>query len=416
MRVYGFKSFDPSKSQYRKRSPLPIRDFTPGKTYDIVFDAQCLQTSIRQRGIGTYSLNFISAICNERPRYSFAAVLTTTASAADLTLAEAALKNLQCSNLDILILSPFKSKQKVSLHAAHAELRSALESTHCRAVIALSSFEKQDSIITLPRSSRYKQIAIVYDLIRLQFPSDLLFSTQQRTSFAWSLNNLTKCDLLLSISQETKRHWTDLVSPGSHIKVIYGGATKAENLNHKGFKERSGVLCIGGEEPHKNLKRLIEAYSQLPEEVQLRHSLTIVGIRSIGVRGQLFRFAKRAKGRVSITDYLVASQLTELYENARLLVVPSLVEGLSLPILEAWAHGLVAVGSANTVAQELIENVSQLFDPFRQESLAACMQDMLISPTSWNEALESAMFRSELFSWNATANLALNAIEELIRD
>jgi glycosyltransferase involved in cell wall biosynthesis len=132
------------------------------------------------------------------------------------------------------------------------------------------------------------------------------------------------------------------------------------------------------------------------------------------VRNQLTRFSNKAIGRVSIPDYHVASRLAELYENARLLVVPSLVEGLSLPILEAWAHGLVAVGSANTVAQELIGNVSQLFDPFSEESIAACMQDLLTSTTNWNEALESAILRSELFSWNATANLALDAIEELI--
>jgi glycosyltransferase involved in cell wall biosynthesis len=332
----------------------------------------------------------------------------------DLAMAESALKNLQCPNLDILILNPFKNKQKVSLNAAQAELLLALESTQCRAVIALSSFEKQDTIITLPRSSKYKQIAILYDLIRLQFPSDLLFSRQQRTSFAWSLNNLSRFDLLLSISQETECHWTNLVSHGPHIKVIYGGAVKTKNINRKSFADRSGILCIGGEEPHKNLKRLIEGYSQLSEEVQLRHSLTIVGIRSIGVRNQLTRFSNKAIGRVSIPDYHVASRLAELYENARLLVVPSLVEGLSLPILEAWAHGLVAVGSANTVAQELIGNVSQLFDPFSEESIAACMQDLLTSTTNWNEALESAILRSELFSWNATANLALDAIEELI--
>ena len=414
--AYGIKTFEPATTQYRKKTTQKNLKAPLEKTYYLVFDAQCLQTSILQRGIGNYALNFISAVCHQRPSDSFAAVLTTIASPSDLARAKSALETLECSNLDILILDPLKNKEAASLDEAQEELLNDLESTQCQAVVLLSPIEKHDLIIPFPRSRKFKQIGVLYDLIRLQFPEKFLISRNQKTAFYWSLNNLTNSDLILSISQESKRHWVNLVSADTNIKVIYGGSGNDGNAPYKNFDERSGILCVGAELPHKNLKRLIKAYSRLSEAVQSEHRLTIVGIRSAMVRKQLFRLSRKVSGVVLIPEYLPTSELTEIYKGARLLVMPSLIEGLSLPILEAWSHRLVAVGSVSTVAQELISNDALLFDPYSEASIAACVNNLLTSETNWIQALEVSMLRAKLFTWESTANLALNAIEAIVHE
>jgi glycosyltransferase involved in cell wall biosynthesis len=415
VKIYGFKSFDPNKFRYRSSASTFVSGFPTGSSYEIVFDAQCLQTQSLRRGIGRYSLRFIEAICNSQPNESFAAVLTAVASPKDLTDARLALEDLNCQNLEIIILDPFKGSQKISIFDAQQNLLTDFEDIKCSCFIALSSFQKPESVVAvdLSKSAKYKRIAIFYDLIPLQFPEYMLISNWQKTAYGWALNNLENFDLLLSISNESRQHWLDLISSETLIKVIHGGVELKNTNLQKKFEQRSGVLCVGAEQPHKNVALLIDAYSRLPTELQLEHDLIIVGITSFAVRKRLLKIARAAIGKVEITRYLDESALSAVYENARLLVMPSLVEGLSLPILEAWSYGLPAIEGSNTVAEELIANDLLLFDPRNSLSMRDCMAKFLESEENWGRGLEISLSRASIFTWSQTANITLEAIGSL---
>jgi glycosyltransferase involved in cell wall biosynthesis len=147
-------------------------------------------------------------------------------------------------------------------------------------------------------------------------------------------------------------------------------------------------------------------------EIQLEHDLTILGVRNIGARNRFARYSRNAAGQVILSEYLNDKDMSRSYANARLLVMPSLAEGLSLPILEAWNHELVAIGSENTVAQEVIEKESLLFNPKDPISMRDCMQRYLTSESDWNAALLDLKLSSKNFTWVSTANRALNAINK----
>jgi glycosyltransferase involved in cell wall biosynthesis len=413
--LYGLRSFNPAKFEYKKISSTVGDNFLNGDTYEIVFDAQCLQTDSLNRGIGRYSLKFVEAICRAQPGKSFAALLTNIASPKDLTTAQIALESLKCSNLDVFILDPFKGRMRLSLADAQQNLLSDLEKIKCGFLITLSTAQKPESVIAIPHaeSCRFKQVAILYDLIPLQFPKYLLTSNWQKTSYEWTLNNLANFDLLLAISNESRQHWINLVSSETLIEVIHGGIDLKNTNLQKKFEQRSGVLCVGAEQPHKNVALLIDAYSHLPKNLQLEHDLTIVGIKSFAVRKKLLKIARTAIGHVEITRYLDESALSAVYENARLLVMPSLVEGLSLPILEAWSYGLPAIGGSNTVAEELIANDLLLFDPRNSLSMRDCMAKFLESEENWSRGLEISLSRASIFTWSQTANITLEAIGSL---
>jgi glycosyltransferase involved in cell wall biosynthesis len=85
---------------------------------------------------------------------------------------------------------------------------------------------------------------------------------------------------------------------------------------------------------------------------------------------------------------------------------------LSLPILEAWSHGLVTIGSSNTVARELISSEFLLFDPFDPSSIAQKIIELLASEEEWKKALKVSISQSRIFTWDSTASLALLAIEK----
>jgi glycosyltransferase involved in cell wall biosynthesis len=413
--IHGVVDFTPRNHVYRRISTAKSKTGHLG-SYDIVFDAQCLQCTTRERGIGAYSLNFISSLCRLNPDYSFAAILTTVASDSDIKKATDLLKGLGCDNLDILLLDPFLGSSKISFIKAMENLGKQLERLECRAIIVLSPFEKHKSVVNFPFSFKYKHIGILYDLIPLTHSRDLLISRNQKTSFMWSLQNLSKYDLLLPISKETAKTWNRETASKSKLKVIYGGGYVEPQEISKSFNNRFGILCVSAELPHKNLSRLIESYCLLPANVQLEHALTITGIRSSGARKKFAKLGKRAFGKIVFTDYLDLVEIKEKYRESRLLVMPSLIEGLSLPILEAWSNGLVAVGSKGTVAEELFRNNALLFDPFDTVAISNCIERFLTSEKHWNKALDVSMSSAEYFTWEATATLALNEIERLFND
>jgi glycosyltransferase involved in cell wall biosynthesis len=412
VRIIGLRAFDPSRKQYKRHPPdLKVRILAQ-KTYKLVFDAQCLQTPTRERGIGKYSLNLISAICKANPDSQHLAILTNIASPENLNLAIADLAQLECPNLDVDIIDVFESRNRVTFTEARLKISQYLDQRDTLGVLSLSPFEKHESVISFPLSTKFKNFSVLYDLIKLQFPNQLLISRKQKTSYLWSLQNLEEYDCLLSISEETRRHWVALTKNKVPVEVILGSGHASGLGLKKGFSDRAGLICVGAEQEHKNIARLIEAYCLLPLEIQLEHDLTILGVRNIGARNRFARYSRNAAGQVILSEYLSDKDMTRSYANARLLVMPSLAEGLSLPILEAWNHELVAIGSENTVAQEVIEKESLLFNPKDPISMRDCMQRYLTSESDWNAALLDLKLSSKNFTWVSTANRALNAINK----
>ena len=412
IRLYGIRSFSQERIRYRKRSKVFEDEKAYSSKFEVIFDAQCLQTLTRQRGIGKYSLSLIEAMCKVAPEKEFAAYLTNIADRAELNIAKELLTSLECPNLSVLVLNPFESSNKISLAQSQEFLESSLSAFAPKVVISLSNFEKPSSAIPLPPSSTYKTSAILYDLIPLQYSDYLLISRQQETSYRWLLANLQKFDYLFSISNTTKEIWGALVSKSSLIKVISGAGYQHVETESLGFAHRFGILCVGAEQQHKNLERLISAYSMLLKNIQVTHSLTIVGIRSNGARRKLAKFARRLNCDVLLPQYLTEAALRTEYRSNRILIMPSLSEGLSLPILEAWANGLPAIGSSGTVADELIQEKALLFDPKNTYSMAQVIEVLLLSEVEWNKAILGARTNAKNYSWARTADLALSAIRE----
>lgn len=98
------------------------------------------------------------------------------------------------------------------------------------------------------------------------------------------------------------------------------------------------LLAVGTREPRKNIKLLIEAFSELKDEGFLGdYSLILAG-------GQGWRYGKpndshnQIKSVVSL-GYVHDEHLAPLYSGARAFVFPSIYEGFGIPVLEAISCG-----------------------------------------------------------------------------
>lgn len=414
-RLYGLVNFNPDKLKFKKKSKIDYPCQFDNTEYKLIFDGQCFQTKTYQRGIGQYSLHLLKSICAQRPDERFAIFLTNLVNEKELERAMHLLSGLNVPNLDVIIIDVFGSSKKISLAGAQERLRSAISKGSCRFILCLSPFEKPQNTLPLPGNMGLLRIAILYDLIPIQFSKSLLVSRKLKSTYYWSLSNLSEFNLLLAISGTTKISWEDRVNSEVPIKLIYGANSDWSPIDYTNLEldSRSGIICISAEQPHKNVERLIHSYSLLARDVQQKHDLNIFGIRSSGHKKRLAQLSKVCTGKVLIFDYLSIQELEMYLRKSRLLVMPSLAEGLSLPILDAWANGLVTIGSRGSVAEEIIANENLLFDPLSSNSISQHIQKYLENQNEWRNALIHCQGRAKDFSWEKTAKLALSEIEIL---
>lgn len=400
---------------YTRRDELPmhgnLKSDQAHAAHPIVIDGQCLQTSNRQRGIGRYTLGFIDAVCEHEPNQSIIVLLTNIADPKEIELARTLLDSLGRSNLIPQIINLYgQGQSKVSRDTATRKLTCEVEKLNPEMVITASVFESAENTVLLPQKLKSPHVAILYDLIPLEFPDELLYTRRRRARYRELLNHLSNFDRLFAISQHAKEDYLAFADPSKDIVVVGGSTATRGAVVNKGFHLRKGLLIVGAEQKHKNIERAILAYAKLPEILRREHALTIVGIRASGSNKRLQRFAQRNNVDIKVAGYLPGNELEMLYDQVRAVFIPSVTEGLGLPALEAWSHRGVAIGAHGTAVGDLIGDQEALFDPYSECSMAAVIEKVLTNEVLWMKLQEAGAAKLKANSWSQVAARALNAV------
>jgi glycosyltransferase involved in cell wall biosynthesis len=158
------------------------------------------------------------------------------------------------------------------------------------------------------------------------------------------------------------------------------------------------VLAVGTLEPRKNLPRLIDAYGRLPEEVQLRHPLVVVG--ALGWEtGETLHALSLLGERCMLLGYISDAALAELYRRCAVFCYPSLGEGFGLPVLEAMAAGAAVLTSGISSLPEVGGDAVEYTQPSDVASIAEGLERLLDSPARRAELGAFALERAREFSW-----------------
>jgi len=257
-------------------------------------------------------------------------------------------------------------------------------------------------------------VATVYDLIPDVFPERYLVDVTTHERFRARRRLLEAADLLLCISERTRRDLLELfdVDP-SLVHVIGAGVSTFfcppgpddPPLAVAGV-ERPYVLSVTGFEWRKNTELLFRAWGALPQALREAHQLVVACSLDDHARSAWAAEAMAcglAKGDYAFTGRVSDEELRALYRGAELFVFPSRYEGFGLPVVEAGRCGTPVVAAATSSVSDLLRHADAGFDPEDAEGLAALIGRALDDGSFRRELRSASIEAAELHTWDRVA-------------
>lgn len=261
-----------------------------------------------------------------------------------------------------------------------------------------------------PPCLRVPTIPIVHDLTPLKLR--YLHPPRYKATFWAGLQTLRLASAVVAVSNSTRADLErlDLVRR-ERIRVIPEGPgiVPCQVPEHKDSSARPFLLYVGGLWAHKNVTRLVHAFSRLG---QSELSLVLVGG---GPTANVLRTAESlgVAGRVTLLSSVADARLSWLYSNCRAFVFPSLYEGFGLPVLEAMAHGAPIALSSSSSLPEVAGEAALYFDPKSITQMTETIGQLLRDPLEADALGKLAARRASQFSWRACADSLAVIAQEL---
>ncbi len=262
---------------------------------------------------------------------------------------------------------------------------------------------------------RIPQVVMVHDLRPISHPERSLQSLYFRS---WVPPLLRSCRHVLTNSQFTAREIQRCTRlPDSRITVTplgYDSLVFKPGPPQPDSEGSPYLLHVGQAYPHKNLRRLIEAFAQIvPRYPELR--LVLAG-KPHPTETRVLEALVAELGleqRVEFRSYVPYAQLPRLYRGALALVYPSLWEGFGLPVLEAMACGTPVITSLGSGTEEVAGDAAVLIDPSDPLALKQAVE-MVVDDAERRQVLRAkGLERAVTFDWAATAQQTSRCLQAL---
>jgi glycosyltransferase involved in cell wall biosynthesis len=275
--------------------------------------------------------------------------------------------------------------------------------------------------------TRVPYVVTIHDCIHLRFPQYLpnrFASTYARTVMGMAARRARRVLTVSMASKQDILHYLGI--PADKVEVIYNAldrrlASPPTDEDMATVRERFQltspfILYAGNIKPHKNVDRLIEAYSILRRRGITSPKLLIIG-DEISKYPKLRRLVHRFQlhPHVRFFGFVPEATLAALYRLASVFVFPSLYEGFGLPPLEAMAAGTPVVTSNVSSLPEVVGDAAVLIDPMDAGAIADAIARVLGDEALRAELVRRGLDRVTAFSWERSVARVREVYAEVAR-
>jgi len=172
------------------------------------------------------------------------------------------------------------------------------------------------------------------------------------------------------------------------------------------------LLYVGNMKPHKNIERLVSAYS-LARRNGLRVKLVLAG-KIKGLKKIVDIKKLTSNDGVIYIGAIPFSELPYFYSGARAFVFISLYEGFGLPPLEAMACGCPVLVSNAASLPEVVGDAAMLTNPEDDGEIAEKLQKICVDIRIRKNLIAKSRQRIKLFSWTKTAEMTYKIYKNIL--
>jgi glycosyltransferase involved in cell wall biosynthesis len=219
--------------------------------------------------------------------------------------------------------------------------------------------------------------------------------------------------------------------PPERIEVVYNAIDERFLRGHASSADRDLIarryqvtypflLYAGRVSPHKNVVRMIEAFSALKTELGRDQAypdlkLIIIGDDLSG-NPDLRRTVVRSgvQNDVRFLGFIPIEVLRIFYDEAKVFVFPSLYEGFGLPPLEAMVHGTPVVTSNVSSLPEVVGNAAVLVNPENVFEIMRALHRVLTDQSLRKRMKERGYQQAAHFSWETSVRRILEAYGQVV--
>lgn len=161
-------------------------------------------------------------------------------------------------------------------------------------------------------------------------------------------------------------------------------------------------LYAGGSDQHKNLKRFIEAFGMLGDEITSEYKIKFAGKEPLADKNKLIKYAEEAgvdKNCLEFLGYVSDDDLRLDMQKCTAFVFPSYAEGFGLPPLEAMACGAPTIVAGATSVREIVIDEEARFDPWSVEDISRKMKRVITDKDYSDRLIKNGIARAKDFSW-----------------
>ena len=283
----------------------------------------------------------------------------------------------------------------------------------------------------IPRGLPCPYVVTVHDLLEHMYAAHDASALRRSLHLHLTRRVLSRAARVLAVSQFTKNEIERIFHiPDNKIEVVYnaiderflhGHATDADRqmIAERYQVNHPFILYAGAIRPHKNVVRIIEAFSALKSELEKEGQfpglkLIVIG-DDLSSHPRLRRTVVRSgvQNDVRFLGFVPIDVLRIFYDVAKVFVFPSLYEGFGLPPLEAMAHGTPVVASNGSSIPEVTGSAALLVNPENVFEIERSLQRALLDASLRTRLKQRGYEQAQRFSWTSSVGRILEIYRQV---
>jgi glycosyltransferase involved in cell wall biosynthesis len=303
------------------------------------------------------------------------------------------------------VLLPLKAK-RAHVDLVHFPANMVSVKLHCPSVVTI-----HDMMV--------EHMPEAYDPLFLAFFKRFVPPSAKRATSIVTHSEFSRRDIVRYCRVPARKVHVALLGAAPSFAARDSHAARAYIERQYGVDSRPIVLFVSELNPRKNVANLLRAFAEVRRsQGNPSCQLLLVGEkRDPGYYQHLVDLAHHEglTEDVRFMGYVPFDDLPAFYAAASVFAYVSLYEGFGLPAIEAMMSGVPVLASNRTSLPEVVGDAGVLVDPEDVSGMSGALRALLTDDALRSRLVAAGYKRSEMFTWERTAQITHRVYEQALK-